>query len=94
LKDEFGTSTESISFSRFIYNVKNFTRDIETFGKNLFNNLLLDIEDDRATPSAVKGTIDDFIRERNDIMNNKLPPHRRSTDLVRQLNSIVTVIEG
>jgi antitoxin component YwqK of YwqJK toxin-antitoxin module len=45
-------------------------------------------------PSSLKATIDDWCTERNDIMGNKLPPHRRSTDVVRQLNSVVSIIEG
>lgn len=88
------SSPNDSTFVKFIKNVNAFTRDIETFGKTLFNNLLLDLEDDMKTPSTVKGTIEDFIRERNEIMQNKLPPHRRSTDLIRQQNSIVEVISG
>ena len=51
------------------------------------------MEDDKIIPQSLKALIDDTIRDRELIMNNKVDNHKRHTDLIRQLNSLVSVVE-
>lgn len=85
--------TEASTFEKFALEIKSFSKEIEAFSKSIFNSLLFSMEDDKIIPQSLKALIDDTIRDRELIMNNKVDNHKRHTDLIRQLNSLVSVVE-
>ena len=82
------------TFAKLVFNLRNYAKDVELYGKALIDKLSLDIEYDRSLPSSSKAKLDDFISERNEVMKEKIPTHRRSSDLVRHLNSMGLLIEN
>lgn len=94
LKEEERMTEDDPTLAKLAFNVRNYAKDLELYAKTMLDKLSQDVEYDQKIPAFAKAKIEDYLRERNDIMGDKLPPHRRSTDLVRNLNSMALLIEG
>jgi antitoxin component YwqK of YwqJK toxin-antitoxin module len=82
-------------FQAYLGKVQEYSRDIETMGKALLENLALEIDPPpRGIPVSLVGLIEEAIEERKLVMKGKVEVQGPSNNYVRQLNSIATIIEG
>lgn len=94
--DEELIGENSQALQKFLKNTKEFARDIEASSKNLFEKLLLDIQNEgqRTMPEQLLAFIEDTIRDRNEAATGKNQITRRSNNFKRQLSSMVDTVDG